>query len=165
MYEQVPRLIVCQPDEDCDRRPQGRACATMPCLPAAREDLLSAAETTPDGLSPEAETARQRRVRTAWLADLARSARGRQRLAALCISLSGALLIGQAAAIAWLRWAAPLASGLPVLAGLAVILVLRTLLGATEAAAGDVADAARLAARTRVRAPAEPGPAGCGTRR
>jgi len=63
---------------------------------------LSAAETTPDGLSPEAETARQRRVRTAWLADLARSARGRQRLAALCISLSGALLIGQAAAIAWL---------------------------------------------------------------
>ncbi len=63
---------------------------------------MSAAETTPDGLSPEAETARQRRVRTAWLADLARSARGRQRLAALCISLSGALLIGQAAAIAWL---------------------------------------------------------------
>jgi ATP-binding cassette subfamily C protein CydD len=59
-------------------------------------------------------------VRTAWLADLARSARGRQRLAALCISLSGALLIGQAAAIAWLvqqvlvERAAGL--GLPVLA-------------------------------------------------
>lgn len=117
---------------------------------------MSAAETTPDGLSPEAETARQRRVRTAWLADLARSARGRQRLAALCISLSGALLIGQAAAIAWLvqqvlAERAPLSSGLPVLAGLAVILVLRTLLGsATQAAAGDVADAARLALRERV---------------
>ncbi|MCX3877747.1 thiol reductant ABC exporter subunit CydD [Stenotrophomonas maltophilia] len=117
---------------------------------------MSAAETTPDGLSPEAETARQRRVRTAWLADLARSARGRQRLAALCISLSGALLIGQAAAIAWLVQQVlvervPLASGLPVLAGLAVILVLRTLLGsATQAAAGDVADAARLALRERV---------------
>ncbi len=95
-------------------------------------------------------------MRTAWLADLARSARGRQRLAALCISLSGALLIGQAAAIAWLVQQVlvervPLASGLPVLAGLAVILVLRTLLGsATQAAAGDVADAARLALRERV---------------
>jgi ATP-binding cassette subfamily C protein CydD len=117
---------------------------------------LSAAETTPDGLSLEAETARQRRVRTAWLADLARSARGRQRLAAVCISLSGGLLVGQAAAIAWLVQTvlverAPLASGLPVLAGLAVILVLRTLLGSTsQAAAGDVADAARLALRERV---------------
>lgn len=159
MYEQVPRLIVCQPDEDCDRRPQGAGyCLRLQCRvsPVAREDLLSAAETTPDGLSPEAETARQRRVRTAWLADLARSARGRQRLAALCISLSGALLIGQAAAIAWLVQQVlvervPLASGLPVLAGLAVILVLRTLLGsATQAAAGDVADAARLALRERV---------------
>ena len=52
----------------------------------------------------------------------------------MCISLSGALLIGQAAAIAWLVQQVlvervPLASGLPVLAGLAVILVLRTLLG------------------------------------
>lgn len=112
---------------------------------------MSAAEPTPDGLSQDAETTRQRRARSAWLADLARPARGRQRLAAMCISLSGALLIGQAAAIAWLVQQvlverAPLAPGLPVLAGLAVILVLRTLLGsATQAAAGDVADAARLA--------------------
>lgn len=65
-------------------------------------------------------------------------------------------MIGQAAAIAWLLQQVlvervPLASGLPVLAGLAVILVLRTLLGsATQAAAGDVADAARLALRERV---------------
>ena len=27
MYEQVFRGIVCQPDEDCDRRPQGKAVA------------------------------------------------------------------------------------------------------------------------------------------
>ncbi|KAG1393713.1 hypothetical protein G6F59_014315 [Rhizopus arrhizus] len=27
MYEQVTRLIVCQPDEDCDCRPQGPAIA------------------------------------------------------------------------------------------------------------------------------------------
>ncbi len=66
------------------------------------------------------------------------------------------MLIGQAAAIAWLVQQvlvqrAPLASGLPVLGGLAAILVLRTLLGsATQAAAGDVADAARLALRERV---------------
>lgn len=117
---------------------------------------MSAAETTPDALSQDAETTRQRRARSAWLADLARPARGRQRLAALCISLSGALLIGQAAAIAWLVQQvlverAPLASGLPVLGGLAAILVARTLLGsATQAAAGDVADAARLALRERV---------------
>ncbi|WP_423173085.1 MULTISPECIES: thiol reductant ABC exporter subunit CydD [unclassified Stenotrophomonas maltophilia group] len=117
---------------------------------------MSAAETSSVALSQDAETTRQRRARSAWLADLARPARGRQRLAALCISLSGALLIGQAAAIAWLVQQvlverAPLASGLPVLGGLAAILVARTLLGsATQAAAGDVADAARLALRERV---------------
>ncbi|MFB5206718.1 ABC transporter transmembrane domain-containing protein, partial [Stenotrophomonas sp. 3diitr2024] len=117
---------------------------------------MSAAETSSVALSQDAETTRQRRARSAWLADLARPARGRQRLAALCISLSGALLIGQAAAIAWLVQQvlverAPLASGLPVLGGLAAILVARTLLSsATQAAAGDVADAARLALRERV---------------
>ena len=148
-----------QPDEGCDRRPQGEAVACAYNAvhpPIAREDPLSADETTIDALSQDAETTRQRRARSAWLAGLARAARGRQRLAALCISLSGGLLIGQAAAIAWLVQQvlverAPLASGLPVLAALAAILVLRTLLGsATQAAAGDVADAARLALRERV---------------
>ncbi len=117
---------------------------------------LSAAESSAVDTDPHAESALQRRTRTAWLADLARAARGRQRLAGLCLGLSGALLIGQAAAIAWLVQhvlvqRAPLASGLPVLAGLVVILLLRTTLaGASQAAAGDVADAARLALRERV---------------
>ncbi|WP_343649858.1 thiol reductant ABC exporter subunit CydD [Stenotrophomonas sp.] len=117
---------------------------------------MSAAESSAVATDPRAESALQRRTRTAWLADLARAARGRQRLAGLCLGLSGALLIGQAAAIAWLVQhvlvqRAPLASGLPVLAGLVVILLLRTTLaGASQAAAGDVADAARLALRERV---------------
>jgi ATP-binding cassette subfamily C protein CydD len=117
---------------------------------------LSAAEPTADTRDRDDESTRLRRVRTAWLADLARAAKGRQRLASLCISVSGALLIGQAAAIAWLVQQVlvertPLAQGLPVLAALAVILVVRTLLGsATQAAAGDVADAARLSLRERV---------------
>ncbi|WP_369040158.1 thiol reductant ABC exporter subunit CydD [Stenotrophomonas maltophilia] len=117
---------------------------------------MSAAEPTADAHAADAETTRLRRIRTAWLAGLARAARGRQRLAAACISVSGALLIGQAAAIAWLVQQVlvergPLADGLPVLAGLALILVLRTVLASvTQAAAGDVADAARLALRERV---------------
>lgn len=117
---------------------------------------MSAAEPTADTRDRDDESTRLRRVRTAWLADLARAAKGRQRLASLCISVSGALLIGQAAAIAWLVQQVlvertPLAQGLPVLAALAVILVVRTLLGsATQAAAGDVADAARLSLRERV---------------
>ncbi|MEV5119320.1 thiol reductant ABC exporter subunit CydD [Stenotrophomonas indicatrix] len=117
---------------------------------------MSAAEPTADTRDRDDESTRLRRVRTAWLADLARAAKGRQRLASLCISVSGALLIAQAAAIAWLVQQVlvervPLAQGLPVLAALAVILVVRTLLGsATQAAAGDVADAARLSLRERV---------------
>jgi len=117
---------------------------------------LSAAEPTADAPDRDEESTRLRRVRTAWLADLARAAKGRQRLASLCISVSGALLIAQAAAIAWLVQQVlvervPLAQGLPVLAALVVILVVRTLLGsATQAAAGDVADAARLSLRERV---------------
>ena len=109
-------------------------CLRLQCRvsPVCREDPLSAAEPTPDGLSQDAETTRQRRPQC--MAGRSGTARARrQRLAAMCISLSGALLIGQAAAIAWLvqqvlveRAAGP---GLPVLAGLAVILVLRTLLG------------------------------------
>ncbi|WMJ71545.1 thiol reductant ABC exporter subunit CydD [Stenotrophomonas sp. 24(2023)] len=102
------------------------------------------------------DTTQIRRARAAWLAGLAHAARGRQRVAGACISLSGALLIGQAAAIAWLVQAVlvehrPLRDGIPVLLGLAVVLVVRALLGsAVQAAAGDVADTARLALRERV---------------
>ena len=159
MYEWEPKRIVCHSRDHCDRRPQGDtvACAYNAEHPLLSVKTLSAAEpTAAEPRTAEEESALQRRARTAWLAGLAHAARGRQRLAALCISLSGALLVGQAAAIAWLVQTvlverAPLASGLPVLAALAVILVLRTLLGsATQAAAGDVADAARLALRERV---------------
>ncbi|ROP77260.1 ATP-binding cassette subfamily C protein CydD [Stenotrophomonas rhizophila] len=102
------------------------------------------------------ETTALRRRRLDWLGGLAAAARGKQRLAAICICLSGALLIGQAAAIAWLIQAVlvdhrPLADATPVLLGLLAVLGIRTLLGsATQAAAGDVADAARLALRERV---------------
>lgn len=102
------------------------------------------------------ENAALRRRRLHWLGGLGVAARGRQRMAALCICVSGALLIGQAAAIAWLIQAVlvqhrPLADATPVLLGLLVVLVARALLGsATQAAAGDVADAARLALRERV---------------
>jgi len=102
------------------------------------------------------ETTALRRRRLQWLGGLAVAARGKQRLAAICICLSGALLIGQAAAIAWLIQAVlvdhrPLAEATPVLLGLLAVLGIRTLLGsATQAAAGDVADAARLALRERV---------------
>jgi len=159
MYEWVPKGIVCLSRDACDRWPQGAGvtCPYNAEHPLLSVKTLSAAEpTAAEPRTAEEESALQRRARTAWLAGLAHAARGRQRLAALCISLSGALLVGQAAAIAWLVQTvlverAPLASGLPVLAALAVILVLRTLLGsATQAAAGDVADAARLALRERV---------------
>ncbi|MER2177307.1 MAG: thiol reductant ABC exporter subunit CydD [Stenotrophomonas maltophilia] len=106
--------------------------------------------------APLVETTALRRQRLHWLGALATAARGKQRLAAICICLSGALLIGQAAAIAWLIQAVlvdhrPLAEATPVLLGLLAVLGIRTLLGsATQAAAGDVADAARLALRERV---------------
>ncbi|WP_422506023.1 thiol reductant ABC exporter subunit CydD [Stenotrophomonas sp. GZD-301] len=102
------------------------------------------------------ETAALRRQRLRWLGGLGVAARRQQRLAALCICLSGALLIGQAAAIAWLIQAVlvdhrPLAEATPVLLGLLGLLAVRAALGtATQAAAGDVADAARLALRERV---------------
>jgi ATP-binding cassette subfamily C protein CydD len=110
-------------------------------------------------IPPEAtavETTALRRQRLQWLGSLGAAARGRQRWAAACICLSGALLIGQAAAIAWLIQTVlvehrPLASATLVLAGLLGVLAVRALLGsATQAAAGDVADAARLALRERV---------------
>lgn len=106
--------------------------------------------------APAIESSDLRRQRLQWLNGLAASARSRQRLAALCICTSGALLIGQAAAIAWLIQEVlvvhrPLADATPVLLGLLLVLALRALLGsATQAAAGDVADAARLTLRERV---------------
>ena len=106
--------------------------------------------------APAIESSDLRRQHLQWLNGLAASARRRQRLAALCICTSGALLIGQAAAIAWLIQEVlvvhrPLADTTPVLLGLLVVMALRALLGsATQAAAGDVADAARLTLRERV---------------
>ncbi|XQA67784.1 thiol reductant ABC exporter subunit CydD [Xanthomonas sacchari] len=91
-----------------------------------------------------------------WLEGLAAAARGRQRLAAAAISVSGALLIVQAGAIAWLVQALlverrDLAQALPALGLLALVLVLRAGLGAAaQRAAGDVADAAKLELRRRV---------------
>ncbi|WP_420010224.1 thiol reductant ABC exporter subunit CydD [Xanthomonas sacchari] len=91
-----------------------------------------------------------------WLEALAAAARGRQRLAAAAISVSGALLIVQAGAIAWLVQALlverrDLAQALPAFGLLALMLVLRAGLGAAaQRAAGDVADAAKLALRRRV---------------
>lgn len=105
---------------------------------------------------PSAESPQLRRQRVRWLASLASAARGRQRLAAAAISLSGALLIVQAGAIAWLLQAllverAELASSLPAFAILALVLVVRALLGAcAQRAAGDVADAAKFELRRRV---------------
>jgi len=99
---------------------------------------------------------RLKREHVQWLAQLAAPARSQQRLAALAIVASGALLIVQAAAIAWLIQTIlverrPLAEGLPVLAGLAVVLLVRALLGsASQAAAGRVADVARLSLREQV---------------
>lgn len=105
---------------------------------------------------PAAETPDLRRQRLRWLDSLASAARGRQRMAALSICTSGALLIGQAAAIAWLIQTVlvarrPLAEATGVLLGLMLILIVRAVLSSfTQAAAGDVADSARLALRERV---------------
>lgn len=107
-------------------------------------------------VAPSAESPHLRRQRMRWLASLASAARGRQRLAAAAISLSGTLLIVQAGAIAWLLQAllverAELASSLPAFAILALVLVVRALLGAcAQRAAGDVADAAKFELRRRV---------------
>jgi ATP-binding cassette, subfamily C, bacterial CydD len=105
---------------------------------------------------PPAESPQLRQHRVRWLASLGAAARGRQRLAAAAISLSGALLIVQAGAIAWLLQALlveqrTLQQALPAFALLALMLALRALLGAcAQGAAGDVADAAKAELRRRV---------------
>ena len=105
---------------------------------------------------PPAESPHLRQQRVRWLASLATAARGRQRLAAAAISLSGALLIVQAGAIAWLLQALlverrELPQALPAFAVLALVLAVRALLGVcAQRAAGDVADAAKFELRRRV---------------
>ncbi|MDR6672685.1 thiol reductant ABC exporter subunit CydD [Xanthomonas sp. 1678] len=106
--------------------------------------------------APPAESPHLRQQRVRWLASLAAAARGPQRMAAAAISLSGALLIVQAGAIAWLLQAllverGELQQALPAFAVLALVLVVRALLGAcAQRAAGDVADAAKFELRRRV---------------
>ncbi|MBD7921355.1 ABC transporter ATP-binding protein/permease [Xanthomonas bonasiae] len=106
--------------------------------------------------APPAESPHLRQQRVRWLASLASAARGRQRLAAAAISLSGALLIVQAGAIAWLLQALlverrELPQALPAFAVLALVLAVRALLGVcAQRAAGDVADAAKFELRRRV---------------
>jgi len=98
----------------------------------------------------------QRRRHQHWLSALAVTARGQQRIAALAACLSGALLVAQAAAIAWLVQAVlvehrPLAQLAPVFGALALVLLSRSALGGlAQKAAGEVADAARLALREQV---------------
>ncbi len=77
-------------------------------------------------------------------------------MAALAVCVSGALLIVQAAAIAWLIQAilvehTPIITTVPVFGVLAGVLLVRSLLGGlAQRAAGDVADSARLALREQV---------------
>jgi len=98
----------------------------------------------------------QRRQQQQWLAALASGARPQQRMAALAVCVSGALLIVQAAAIAWLIQAilvehTPIITTVPVFGVLAGVLLVRSLLGGlAQRAAGDVADSARLALREQV---------------
>jgi len=95
----------------------------------------------------------QRRLQQQWLASLAAGARSRQRLAAVAVCSSGALLIVQAAAIAWLIQSivverVAIVQVIPVFGLLALTLLLRSLLGGlAQSAAGDVADTAKLALR------------------
>ncbi len=109
-----------------------------------------------DVSNPDEALRVQRSQQLKWLASLAGAARSRQRLAAFSLSFSGLLLIVQAAAIAWLIQNVlveqrPLAQMGAVFALLALVLLVRGLLGGVaQTAGGDVADAARLALRERV---------------
>lgn len=106
--------------------------------------------------SVDSPSPQQRKQRQQWLDALAAPARTQQRLAAVLACLSGVALIAQAAAIAWLIQqvlvqGAGLQACWPVLLALAAVLGLRALLSTgASAAAGRVADAARLGLRQRV---------------
>lgn len=119
-------------------------------FPSVESDL------SPPVAPPAADTLELRRQRTRWLASLAAPAARAQRLAAIAISLSGVLLIGQAAAIAWLIQAVivlhrPLAGMLPIVAGLTAALLGRALLSAwAQSLAGEVADTAKRELRGQV---------------
>lgn len=106
-----------------------------------------------DSAQAQRELRRQQRQ---WLAELAAGARAQQRTAAIAVCVSGGLLIAQAAAIAWLIQGVfveqrPLAQTTAAFGLLAAVLLARSLLGGlAQSAAGDVADAARLALREKV---------------
>ena len=98
----------------------------------------------------------QRRQQQQWLAALASGARPQQRLAALAVCTSGALLIVQAGAIAWLIQSIvverlPVVQAVHVFGLLAAVLLLRSVLGGVaQTAAGRVADTAKLTLRAQV---------------
>ena len=98
----------------------------------------------------------ERAQRMAWLNALPRTARRAQRVAAVCVCASGVLLMAQMALIAnlieqVLVQRQPVAELMGPLLALAVVVLMRSALGAVmQTAGGAVADAARLALRTRL---------------
>lgn len=102
------------------------------------------------------ETPAQRRQRGQWLDALAVPATRARRLAGVAVALSGALLLVQSAAIAWLVQAVlvqhlALAQLRNVGAGLLVALIGRALLNAwAQALVGTVADIAKRELRARI---------------
>ncbi|TDB26927.1 thiol reductant ABC exporter subunit CydD [Stenotrophomonas sp. ATCM1_4] len=129
---------------------RGAACLQSGRFPSPELPILSEVPHPGEALR------QQRRQHQQWLASLAAGARPRQRLAALSVCASGALLIVQAGAIAWLIQSIvverlPIVQAVHVFGLLAAVLVARSLLGGlTQSAAGDVADSARLALREQV---------------
>ncbi len=97
-----------------------------------------------------------RRARALWLGALAAPAARARRGAAIAVCLSGAVLVGQAAAIAWLIQAVfvlqrPLATLVPGFAALALALLARMGLSAwAQWRAGEVADTAKRELRGQV---------------
>ncbi|MCD9086761.1 thiol reductant ABC exporter subunit CydD [Stenotrophomonas sp. SY1] len=129
---------------------QRAACLQSGRFPSAELPVLS-------DVSPSGDVLRQqRRQQQQWLASLAAGARSRQRLAAIAVCSSGALLIVQAGAIAWLIQSIvmerqPLVQTGHVFGLLALVLLLRSLLGGlAQSASGQVADTAKLALREQV---------------
>ncbi|WP_083491067.1 thiol reductant ABC exporter subunit CydD [Stenotrophomonas terrae] len=133
----------------CGTGRRGTACLQSRSSPSPELSVLSEV--------PHSNAAQQqRRQQQQWLATLASGARTQQRLAALAVCASGALLIVQAGAIAWLIQSIVVEqlNWVQVIRGfwvLAVVLLLRSLLGGlAQTAAGKVADTAKLALREQV---------------